>query len=400
MAPDEENAPWPIPTSASFRLLVWPRYERSGELEQLFREFGGVAARHRKRLALCLRHDPERDPPRPQAERALRRARRRALGWGSRVSWCFVDGTLPERELPRLGRAVQAAAALPSSNEPERTAFYLGAGVDLLAGGAELEAALEAQLRPPPGSWEVYGEDRQVTVEVNGRRMELRYPHTPGILPYLRSVLAGREYPLFARGDYQAAVVVDIGAHVGCAAMYFATAYPGAAVYSFEPAQRSFRLLEQNCRPLHNVRCHPYGLFDREASADLHYGATSSMQNSLAAGPDTRAEGERVALRRASSELRRLGIEAISILKLDTEGCELPILRELAGWLPRTDVLHLEYHSEEDRLALEELLRPHFQLWRAGAEHVHRGSNAYLSRALVERYPALSQPRLRAPSLS
>lgn len=398
LVPGKQSDLWPIATSAPFRLLVWPRYDFAEELEYLFREFGSVARRHRRGLALCFRHDPEHDPPPAAARRALRRARRKVFGWGRKPSCCFVGGAIPERELPRLGRAVHAVAALPSANESERTAFYLALGVDLVADGAALESAYAARSAPPTGGWEVYGEARRVPVQVNGLLLELCYPHTPGILPYLHGVLAGGEYPLLAQPDYQARVIVDVGAHVGCAALYFATSYPRAAVYSFEPAQASYRFLEENCRQLPNIRCFPYGLHERDGTLPLRYGATSSMQNSLSISPDTRAEGETVDLRRASAELRRLGLSEVSILKVDTEGCELPILRDLGEWLPRTDILYLEYHSEEDRRALDELLAPHFHLCRARADRVHRGSNVYAARRLIERFPALAEPRLEAPS--
>ena len=72
-------------------------------------------------------------------------------------------------------------------------------------------------------------------------------------------------------------------------------------------------------------------------------------------------------------------------LKLDTEGAELAILQRAEDYLDRTDVVYLEYHSDDDRAAIDALLRRRgFLLYSANASTPHRGDMAYVKKRLVD----------------
>jgi hypothetical protein len=98
----------------------------------------------------------------------------------------------------------------------------------------------------------------------------------------------------------------------------------------------------------------------------------------------------------ARGEFARMGIGAgeSMILKLDTEGCEVPILRDVSAVLGGVDLLYVEYHSEEDRLAIDDLLRGQMMLAVGRAMMPHRGTSVYVARHLVERYPMLDAARI------
>jgi len=66
------------------------------------------------------------------------------------------------------------------------------------------------------------------------------------------------------------------------------------------------------------------------------------------------------------------------IIKIDTEGCELPILSALSECVRATKVLYLEYHSEEDRIAIDEMLRPTHILYSGNVQFPHRGEFVYV----------------------
>jgi len=184
----------------------------------------------------------------------------------------------------------------------------------------------------------------------DGREIPIRYPSSPLMDAVVREVFSGAEYP---RLDFIAAAgsaIVDLGANVGCSAIVFAVKYPEAVVYALEPAKDAFAFLVDNTAPFPNIRNFQIGAFDRDASARLFHGCGGSVTNSLFSGglaADT--PGETVQLRRISSFLREQNVSRIAVLKIDTEGAELPILRDLAGHFPQVDAIHVEFHSEADR---------------------------------------------------
>ncbi len=48
-------------------------------------------------------------------------------------------------------------------------------------------------------------------------------------------------------------VIVDAGANIGLASIYFANKYPDAKIIAIEPEQSNFKLLEMNVSPYPNV---------------------------------------------------------------------------------------------------------------------------------------------------
>jgi len=59
-------------------------------------------------------------------------------------------------------------------------------------------------------------------------------------------IFAGITYPIVPSVS-GVTTVVDIGANVGAASVYFAMAYPDAKIYAFEPGSIPLLLLQQKC---------------------------------------------------------------------------------------------------------------------------------------------------------
>jgi FkbM family methyltransferase len=182
-------------------------------------------------------------------------------------------------------------------------------------------------------------------------------------------------------------VIVDIGANVGLAAAYFRMVYRNASIVGFEPDDRAFTVLQHNAQLLGGCEVFPYGLSDHDRQSLLYLGdspVNSTIKRGLRPDHPTRT----IELRSAFSALSAHCQGPIDILKIDTEGEELPILRSLAGvTLPRVQVIYLEFHSHADRVAIDALLAPTHLLWRAAIDGVHRGIVTYVNRES----PAMSE---------
>ena len=232
-------------------------------------------------------------------------------------------------------------------------------------------------------------------LEAKPHGLEVAFPNAANMASLVNRILRGGEYPMPELPGYAPRLVVDIGANIGAAALCFALRYPGAEVHCYEPSRHNLAFLRRNTAPLPRIHCHDHGLSDRDQEADLFLGVSQSMQCSVIASPETGGATERVTLRRARTALEPLDLGAgRAVLKLDTEGCELPILSDLAPLLGGVDLIYVEYHSESDRRAIEGLLAERFALAAARAHHPHRGLNLYLATTLWAAYPALDDLRL------
>lgn len=233
-----------------------------------------------------------------------------------------------------------------------------------------------------------------IRVNLHGQEMDFRYPDNIYMRNVVTGILQGREYPLFNLPGYTPTTIVDVGANVGAAAWYFHNTYPTAEIWCYEPCQSNFWCLEANTRPFANIHPFHYGLLDRDCELPIYHGTSQSGQNSLVQTVETSpASVETVKLVKASSEAGRRQWRQISILKMDTEGSEVPILAELLGVIPSIDMLYCEYHDEDDRHEINALTRERFVLAAANAGKPHQGMCVYWSRELLARYPAMDAIR-------
>ena len=117
-----------------------------------------------------------------------------------------------------------------------------------------------------------------------------------------------------------------------------------------------------------------------EAGICPECGLDDAAQKSICRSYEQTSESETINLREAAAVLRELAIKTVDILKLDTEGCEVPILRSLAAWIPTISAIYVEFHSEVDRLEIDRLLSPTHYLWRGEIKHFCRGELCYMAK--------------------
>ncbi len=218
------------------------------------------------------------------------------------------------------------------------------------------------------------------------------YPDCGDSGAYAQSILTGNEYPRFTARGWDPKLIIDIGANIGAATLQFLSAYPGATIHCFEPCPEALKYLHLNTSGLEAVHVHDFGLSSNNEFIDMYIGNVRLSQSSLFASGEVSDQKVKVEIRSASEAFLNIGIEACDIIKIDTEGCEIPILLELESVLNKTDVVFIEYHSENDRLEIDKILSNNFLLWQAKPHAVHRGINVYLSRRIVDCFPQTAFP--------
>jgi FkbM family methyltransferase len=159
-------------------------------------------------------------------------------------------------------------------------------------------------------------------------------------------------------------IILDFGANIGLASLYFACKYPGATIHSFEPVPQNFALLQSQCslNQLDNEHGHAFGLGDRNQKITL-----SMDKSGLYGGLHQAAPGERsansfeVPIRDVRMVLAGLGVASIDLLKIDVEGAEYDILRALEDRMTTIRCIVGDFHAVDgdvDRLwSLVEFLR-------------------------------------------
>jgi FkbM family methyltransferase len=144
----------------------------------------------------------------------------------------------------------------------------------------------------------------------------------------------------------QPRIVFDVGASVGSYSRQVLSTFGDLArVHAFEPSRDAFERLRQNLAGCSNVSLHNLGLGDRECDACLFADAVGSATASLyPAHARSDLVQEKVRLTRLDDFCHEKDIARIHLLKVDTEGHELAVLRGAARLLAaqRIDVIQFE----------------------------------------------------------
>jgi FkbM family methyltransferase len=134
-------------------------------------------------------------------------------------------------------------------------------------------------------------------------------------------------------------LIIDGGSNIGMSILYFKSVYPAARIIGFEPDPDIFALLQENVtrNKLDNVTLINAGLSAESGTATFIKDDKAGGQ--VGEGKDSIT----VKVERLSKWLS----DPVDFLKLNIEGEELPVLREVAasGKLDNVRELVLEYHG-------------------------------------------------------
>jgi FkbM family methyltransferase len=174
---------------------------------------------------------------------------------------------------------------------------------------------------------------------------ELAYADYDAVVTLFEEIFIRRVYPF--RRQVPNPLVVDCGANIGVSTFYFKSIAPDAHVLAFEPQPTAFALLEENVRHnrLASVECFPIALAREPGVVTLHTPGPAASGASLHFhGPDW--SSTEVEARRLSNQL---GGRHVDFLKLDVEGSEHEILKDLseADVLCRVGELAVEFHPRQ-----------------------------------------------------
>lgn len=140
---------------------------------------------------------------------------------------------------------------------------------------------------------------------------------------------------------WRPSVIFDVGANVGQSCTAYATMFPDATIHAFEPVARSFAALQQHIAPFPNITAHPLALSCRAGKVLMSSVGTATGNRILDPGVDHR-QARPVRIAPGAAVAARLGVEAISFLKIDTEGHDLDVVLGFAPMLGAVDFVQVE----------------------------------------------------------
>jgi FkbM family methyltransferase len=191
-----------------------------------------------------------------------------------------------------------------------------------------------------------------------------------------RQVLVNLEYDCL-RQTHSPKLIVDCGANVGYASIFFLGKYPAAHVIAIEPEPGNFAQLKRNTAPFgaritaiqSGIWPHPTGLTIRRGQfGDGRDYATQVVETPSGQTPDIQAVD-------MAGVLAASGFSRIDILKVDIECAESALFgSHTERWLDQVDNLVIELHGVEcERILFEAVRGKNYTLSRHGETTVLEG---------------------------
>ncbi len=199
-------------------------------------------------------------------------------------------------------------------------------------------------------------------------------------IPIFHQVFAARDYDADCLPEH-AGTIIDLGANIGLASVFFGLRYRQARILAVEPDPDNFALLARNTAGLWPR------VMAREAAAWIEDG-TVSLRREDAAGQPLGAWGVQVTAAGGAPAtaasctmptlMRTADMPSIDILKCDIEGAEADLFAaDTSAWLPKVGLLIIETHEglrPGSEAAIRAALAPLFD------ELPARGENFYFRR--------------------
>ena len=214
------------------------------------------------------------------------------------------------------------------------------------------------------------------------KRHDCRYPFQVRMpssdIPTYRQVFFDHDYDCMASG--QPKIIVDAGANIGIAAIYFANKYPDAKIIAIEPEDSNFELLKNNTEPYPGIIPVQAALWHVNEDINVidagygKWGFMTEMKNSQEKLPGSICQA--VAGMTVDRIMRDYALEKIDILKIDIEGAEREVFSSTSAWLDKVDAIIIELH---DRMKAG-CSRSFYRGTSGFDNEWRRGENVYVSR--------------------
>jgi FkbM family methyltransferase len=143
--------------------------------------------------------------------------------------------------------------------------------------------------------------------------------------------------------------IIDAGANIGLASLYFANKFPAAKIIAIEPEESNFALLKMNTAPYENIVALHGALWHENRRLNLidpDQGKWGFMTQ--ATGDAEKRLGDvlhEVRGMTVDAIMKEQGLAHVDVLKIDIEGAEQEVFSDTSSWLGKVDTLIVELHE-------------------------------------------------------
>lgn len=173
----------------------------------------------------------------------------------------------------------------------------------------------------------------------------VRVPSTD-VVTY-RKVFIYQEYKINLK--VKPRVIIDAGANIGLASIYFANKYPDATIIAIEPERENFELLLKNTNFYPNIKPLQAALWNENTElnvVDVGEGNWGFVTERDQPSDTTNTQAcHTIPAITVDKIIDDFNLPAIDILKIDIEGSEKEVFVEPSRWIEKVQTIIIELHD-------------------------------------------------------
>lgn len=181
-------------------------------------------------------------------------------------------------------------------------------------------------------------------------RRDIRFPFYLRIatsdIPTFNQVFISKEYDFDLKSMPE--VIVDAGANVGLASIYFANRYPDSKIIAIEPEKSNYEMLKSNVAAYSNIIPLHAALWDKNETINLVDPGLGNW-GFMTEGSETDGKQDNISHEVKGMTVDKImldhNIERIDVLKIDIEGAEREVFINSSAWIEKVDSLIVELHE-------------------------------------------------------
>ena len=139
--------------------------------------------------------------------------------------------------------------------------------------------------------------------------------------------------------------IVDAGANIGLASVYFASRFPDARIVALEMEQSNFELLKRNTKPYPNITCLQKALWSGQKQLSIVNPTDEPWAFRVSEAVSGNAALSVMSLG-VTDMIKEFAHQQIDLLKIDIEGAEKEIFQNgMDHWIDRVGMIAVELHD-------------------------------------------------------
>lgn len=193
-------------------------------------------------------------------------------------------------------------------------------------------------------SHRLFGYPKEIKALPSGICKPIRIRVNSTDIEVYKEVILGEQYGFDL--PFSPKIIVDGGANIGMAAIYFANKYPKSKIIAIEAEASNFAVLLRNVRPYPSIVPIHAALWNRDGEIVVRAPEGSNKSGKWGFVTHEGSEGDKVRAVTMQTLMQEVGLSlsSIDLVKLDIEGAEQEVF-ENTRWLKDVKCLMIELHD-------------------------------------------------------